>query len=74
MRQDHDYENRSASDRSALGYVVLAMVGIGVAAIILYDLRDGPSDTIQPQQAAPGSPPAPTPQNPAVAPGAPLLH
>ena len=73
MPQDRDYENRSASDRSAFGYIVLLMVGIGVGAVILYDLRDGPSNTIEPQQAAPGSPSAPVPQSPTTGPGVPPL-
>lgn len=33
--------------------MVLAIVGVGIAALILYDLRS--TDTSQPQQAAPGS-------------------
>ncbi|NDV87105.1 hypothetical protein GTW51_10365 [Aurantimonas aggregata] len=59
MPKDHDYEDRSASDRSAAGYVVLAIVGLGVAALILYDLRSSaPADSSVQQQAAPGDLPA----------------
>ena len=69
MRQDHEYANRSASDRSAFGYVILLLAGIAVAAVILSDLRGG--DAIEPQQSAPGS--APPPQRATTGPGTPQL-
>lgn len=67
---DRDYEDRSASDRSKAGYVVLAIVAAGIAGLVLYDLRkSGPADgSLQPQQAAPGG--VATPQQPAAAPPA----
>ncbi|MBB4003918.1 hypothetical protein [Aurantimonas endophytica] len=53
MPEDYDYEDRSASDRSTAGYVVLAIVGLGITALIIYDLRSsGPADTSLPQQGA----------------------
>lgn len=70
MPGDNDYEDRSASDRSAAGYVVLAIVAAGIAGLILYDLRkSGPADgSLQPQQPAPSG--APVPPQPAAAPPA----
>ena len=71
MRKEEDYANRSASDRSAFGYVILLLVGIAVAAVILSDLRSGGPATIEPQKSAPGS--APPPQRANAGPGVPPL-
>ena len=67
MRKEHDYANRSASDRSVFGYVILLLVGIAVAAVVLLDLRSGDPAGIAPQQSGPGS--APPPQQPSAGPG-----